>query len=163
MCGVGRGRHGPPVRATDRAGEETRGPGRMKAIAIALLGHRDDNVRCLARGLVTGKTTNRYYLSDALMDAGEQFGDLMRFEVGQQYYIETLTKYYVGKVVSCDGCELVLESAAWVASTGLMTDFMAKGKSQNLEVEIIGEIGIPIGMITAKSPWPHKLWKEPLR
>ncbi len=133
----------------------------MKAIALAFVAHRSADVRGLSRAIVAGDHQHYGLLRDALQDAGEES---MRFEVGKNYYVETLTKYYVGRVKSCDDGELVLDSAAWIASTGMMTEFMRDGKAQHLEVEILGDgVGIPTGMITAKAPWGHKLFKEPLR
>lgn len=111
--------------------------------------------------MANGEHNAHWALRDALMDNGVE--SLMTFEIGQCYYIETLTKYYVGRVVSFDGCELTLVEASWVASTGLMTDFVRTGKPQNLEVEVIGDISLPVGMITAKMPWKHNPWKEPVR
>lgn len=133
----------------------------MRSVALAFIAHRSSDVRGLSQAIVDGDHQHYGLLRDALMDAGEEH---MRFEVGSCYYIETLTKYYVGRVKSCDGGELVLDGAAWIASTGMMTEFMKSGKSQHLEVEIVGDdFGIPVGMITAKCPWPRKLFKEPVR
>ena len=133
----------------------------MKTIALAFLAHRSSDVRGLSRAIMDGAHQHYGLLRDALMDAGEE---TMRFDVGECYYVETLTKYYVGRVKSCDGGELVLDDAAWIASTGMMTEFMRTGKAQHLEVEILGnDFGVPIGMITAKAPWPRKPFKEPVR
>lgn len=133
----------------------------MRSIALAFIAHRSVDVRGLSQAIVEGEHVPYGLIADALLDAGEQ---VMRFEIGECYYVETLTKYYVGRVKSYEGGELVLDDAAWIASTGMMTEFMKSGESQHLEVEILGnDFGIPMGMITAKAPWPRKLFKEPIR
>jgi hypothetical protein len=133
----------------------------VKAFALAFVAHRSADVRGLAGAIADGAHQNYGLLRDALMDAGEE---TMRFEVGQLYYVETLTKYYVGRVKSCDGGELVLDQAAWVSDTGLMTEFLRDGKNQHTEVEVLGDdFGIPVGMITAKAPWPHKPFLKAVR
>jgi hypothetical protein len=46
------------------------------------------------------------------------------WNVGDCYYIETVTKYFTGRLVCIDGPELILEDVAWIASTGRFADSM---------------------------------------
>lgn len=126
----------------------------------ALIGSRSSNLSGLARSMVYGPDRPFYALNDALIEAGEQ---IVNFEIGKNYYIETLTKYWVGKVVSLSATEVVLQGAAWIADTGLFTDFLRDGKAQNLEVEIVGDWQIPVALITGASPWKHKLFTSVIR
>ena len=79
-------------------------------------------------------------------------------QIGQKYYVRTLTDHWVGKVVAVSAPFLVcLEEASWVADSGRLGEFMAKGKAANMEIE-------PVGTVTVRwesfLPWPHKLFKE---
>ena len=74
--------------------------------------------------------------------------------------IETVTKFYVGKVVDLLQQELVLTDAAWVADTGRYNEFLAKGDGgQSTEFEPCpdGPIAIGRGSIVSAIPFHFPL------
>lgn len=85
---------------------------------------------------------------------------MVTFEIGAKVYVETLTKYYVGRVVECTPMQLNLAEASWIEETGRMGQFMRTGRADGMAVEAIGDYQIPAHMITGAAPWPHKLFKE---
>src|SRR3990167_1086034 len=56
------------------------------------------------------------------------------YQVGQVYFIRTVTHYFTGKLVKVTAQELVLTDAAWIADTGRLADALTKGGTFN-EVE----------------------------
>jgi hypothetical protein len=40
------------------------------------------------------------------------------WQIGEKYFIRSVTYHYVGRLVSIDDKELVLEAASWVADSG---------------------------------------------
>ena len=71
------------------------------------------------------------------------------YVVGQQIYIETVTKYYAGTLVAVTDQEFVLEDAAWIADTGRFHEFCVKFNPT--ECEPCGNITVGRGgMIATK-------------
>ncbi|MHC4463688.1 MAG: hypothetical protein ACYS30_19990 [Planctomycetota bacterium] len=71
--------------------------------------------------------------------------------IGQAYHIETVTKYWTGRLVAVYPDELIFEDAAWVASTGRYADFFSAGPD---EVEPVpGPVGIGRGAIASWQEW----------
>ena len=74
--------------------------------------------------------------------------------------IETVTKYYVGEVVSVCPQDIVLHDACWVANTGRYHQFLATGDGGNTtELEPCRD-GIAIigrGSIVCAQPYDHGL------
>ena len=56
------------------------------------------------------------------------------WEIGQPYYIATVTHHYHGVLVDVTDHELVLSGAAWIADDGRFSPFI-KGNSDPREVE----------------------------
>lgn len=82
----------------------------------------------------------------------------MQFQVGEKYFVRTVTDYWVGRLVSVDGpYTLTLTDAAWVANTGRLSEFVGRGWAEGAEVE-------PVGRVTcqwlAVLPWSHDLFPE---
>lgn len=104
------------------------------------------------------KTGERDPLAD-LFQEGEV--RVLTFEVGEAVFVETLTKYYTGRVLSFTPTELVLADAAWVDDTGRLNEFLRTGKASGLSVEpYIDPVHVPAHMITNKTAWRHKLFRE---
>lgn len=61
----------------------------------------------------------------------------MKLEEGQAYYVETVSKYWIGRLVSVDGPYTVtLTDVCWVPDTGRFHEFLANGRaSANTEFE----------------------------
>ena len=78
--------------------------------------------------------------------------------IGQAYHVETVTKYWTGRLVAVYDSELILEDAAWIAHTGRYADFFENGPE---EVEPVpGPVGISRGAIVAWQEWPIALPRE---
>lgn len=99
---------------------------------------------------------------DMLLDAmDEERIKIMNLKVGQAYYFETFSKYWLGKVESVSPTEVVLTGASWVPDTGRFHEFFKNGSTQNTEIE---PILVPAGRMTLQScyitmcvEWPHDL------
>lgn len=56
------------------------------------------------------------------------------WEVGENYFIRTVTLYYTGKISAVTENEIILEKAAWIADTGRFTEAMKTGEFNEVEV-----------------------------
>ena len=56
------------------------------------------------------------------------------FEIGEFYFIRTVTNYFHGRLVEVTFTEFILLEAAWIADTGRFHQFVT-GKAQPNEVE----------------------------
>lgn len=84
----------------------------------------------------------------------ENFGII---KIGQAYFVRTLSDHWVGRVVAQLPFTLVLEEAAWVASSGRLHEFMAHGQAAGMEVEYVGTVQVTNAV--AVLPWPFPLLK----
>jgi hypothetical protein len=55
------------------------------------------------------------------------------WEVGENYFIRTVTHHFTGKLVAVHAGELVLEQAAWIADDGRFADAVSKGAFNEVE------------------------------
>lgn len=85
---------------------------------------------------------------------------MMTFKPGEKVFVETFGKHYLGRVRSADLTTVTLEEASWVADSGRFGTFLKIGRSDGMEVELIGEFELQIMYISAKYPWAHELPKE---
>ena len=83
----------------------------------------------------------------------------MKLEPGQCYFVRTITDYWIGRLVEVGPLHVTLENAAWIASTGRLSDFVKNGKADNMEVEPVGTIMCSLSG-SAVLPWPHKLFDK---
>lgn len=68
------------------------------------------------------------------------------YNLGKNYFIQTVTHYYVGTLLQVTESELVLENASWVGDTGRFTDFFKKGVDNlSLEVELFPKGSVIVG------------------
>jgi hypothetical protein len=79
------------------------------------------------------------------------------YQVGQPYFIRTVTHYYTGKVEKVCAKELVLSSAAWIADTGRFHDALKTGKLNEVEPFPGGEVIIGRGAVIDATRWQHDL------
>ena len=77
------------------------------------------------------------------------------YKIGKNYFVQTVTHYYTGKLVKVFPGELVLSAAAWIADTGRLTQALEKGVFD--EVELVGDIIISRGAIVTAAVFPHDL------
>jgi hypothetical protein len=75
---------------------------------------------------------------------------------GERYFIRTVTMYYVGKLVSIDDLEIVLENVSWVADTGQFSEALKTGKMQSVEPFPKGLVCVGRRALIDASPWKHK-------
>lgn len=98
-----------------------------------------------------------YIRADSIpvISAKKAFGDNPHpptpYTVGLQWFIQTVTHYYIGTLIAVTQGELVLEDAAWIADTGRFNEFF-KGKKAS-ELEPCGPLAIiNRGAIVAAMP-----------
>lgn len=98
----------------------------------------------------------------SLKDLLEAFGEKKRpvpFEVGEKYFIRTVTYFATGKVKKITGDFLELEDAAWIADTGRFRQAIMDGVLNEVEpVEV--PMFINMASITDAFVWKHKLPRE---
>ncbi len=84
-----------------------------------------------------------------------------QFQVGSNYFVRTVTDYWLGKLVSVDGpYTITLTEFAWIAGTGRLGEFLKQGRADGMEVE-----AAPDGMThtvqwLTVTTWPHPLLRE---
>lgn len=132
-------------------------------VLMCLMNRPSQNTRDMARACdeLGGEARFRILTLDAMAEEGDS--TIMTFNEGECYFIETLTKYWVGRIKSATATELFLTDASWIADTGLMADFIRTGRAQHLNVEPVGDWQVPVAIITGAGVWKHKLFKEPVR
>lgn len=81
------------------------------------------------------------------------------FQVGEAYFIRTVTYFATGKVKAVTGQFLVLEDAAWIADTGRFSDALAKGVMSEVEPVNV-DMFVNTASITDAFPWEHALPRE---
>lgn len=82
--------------------------------------------------------------------------NVLPLEVGQNYFLRTVTLYYTGKLKALYPDALVLSDAAWVADTGRFYDFLKNGKPNEVE-PFVDDVIIPLGSIIDITSWAHEL------
>ena len=55
------------------------------------------------------------------------------WEIGEKYFIRTVTMHLVGKLIAVTDKELVLENASWIADSGRFHDALKSGKFDEVE------------------------------
>jgi hypothetical protein len=81
------------------------------------------------------------------------------FEVGEAYFIRTVTYFATGRVKAIVGNFLVLEDAAWIADTGRFREAIMKGILSEVEpVEV--DMFVNVASITDAFDWKHRLPRE---
>lgn len=78
------------------------------------------------------------------------------FEIGEAYFIRTVTYFATGRVKDIVGRFLVLEDCAWIADTGRFSDAMVNGIMDEVE-PIGGDMFVNTNSITDAFPWSHDL------
>jgi hypothetical protein len=97
-------------------------------------------------------------VSDVWKQEGWARGNGMDLEVGKNYFVRTVTDYWLGELVSVDGpYTLTLRKASWVADSGRLHVFMREGQAPNMEIEPVGVVSC---QWVAVLPWPHRLLTE---
>ena len=74
-------------------------------------------------------------------------GDFIPFEIGAVYLIRTVTMIQVGRIVAASKQYVMLEDAAWVASTGRFADALKNWEFSEVEPFPDGIVGVSTGSI----------------
>ena len=78
------------------------------------------------------------------------------YEVGQNYLVETVTKYFLGKLVRVTEQELLLDEASWIADTGRYNECLRDGVANEVE-PCPGSVIVGRGAIVSASLWTSPL------
>jgi hypothetical protein len=70
------------------------------------------------------------------------------YKIGQAYLIETVTKYFTGRLMAAHADELVITEAAWISDTGRYSQAVKSGDFSEVE-PIDGPVIISRGSIVA--------------
>lgn len=90
-------------------------------------------------------------------------GKEIPFEVGEKYFIRTVTYHSTGKLKAVVGNFLILEKGAWIADSGRLSDSLKKGfdKQESSEIEPYEmEWMINVNSIVDACVYPYKLPDE---
>lgn len=77
-------------------------------------------------------------------------------ELHKNYFIRTVTMYYVGKLIDMNDVCVVLSGASWIPDTGRFHDFLKTGVANEVE-PFISNVVIPISGIIDVTEWNHPL------
>jgi hypothetical protein len=86
-------------------------------------------------------------------------GDTHPYQIGENYFIRTVTFFYTGKLIRVTSKEIVLENAAWIADTGRFMDAIKTGKLNEVE-PFQDDVIIGRGAIVDATVWKHALPRE---
>lgn len=85
-------------------------------------------------------------------------------EKSDAVFIRTVTHYFIGIVVEYNKRWIALTRASWVADTGRLSEFLAKGTADHTTIEVYpgqGNALISVGAIVDVIPWVHELPTAP--
>lgn len=88
---------------------------------------------------------------------------MQNFRIGEKIFIRTVTYFHVGEVVDQNDKFVALKNCSWVADTRRFSEFLEKGKTVGMEVEVFPPadiIRIAIAGIIDVSPWNHDLFEK---
>lgn len=69
------------------------------------------------------------------------------FEIGENYFVRSVTHYYTGRLIEVFDTELVLEDVAWIADTGRYADALKSGDFSEVEPYPSGSVILGRGAI----------------
>jgi len=81
------------------------------------------------------------------------------FQLGQCYFIRTVTYHATGRLESITDTDLVLRDAAWIASSGRFMQAIRDGELSEVE-PLPDKMIISRGAIVDAFPWTHALPRE---
>ena len=85
---------------------------------------------------------------------------LLPLEVGANYFISTVTKYYTGRLVRFDDTSLTIVDASWIADTGRFADAIKSFNFSEVEPypdgeEVIIPMQVGVDFFKSKSSLPR--------
>lgn len=81
------------------------------------------------------------------------------YEIGQNYFVRTVTYHYTGRLIGVTSTDIVLADAAWVADSGRFANALATGELSEVEVYPDAVI-IQRTAIVDSCLWNHSLPRE---
>lgn len=81
------------------------------------------------------------------------------YEVGKNYFVCTVTRYFTGHLIAIYKNELVFKDAAWIAETGRYADALKSGLFKEIE-PVEQNLIIHRAAIVDACEWNHKLPRE---
>lgn len=81
------------------------------------------------------------------------------FEVGECYYIRTVTHHQTGRVKKIVGDFLVLEDAAWIADSGRWKDAIESGNLNEVE-PVECDVFVNMTSVIDAYEWSHRLPRQ---
>ena len=78
------------------------------------------------------------------------------FEVGEKYFIRTVTNYFTGSVVAVVDGFVCLECAAWIPDTGRFFDALSSAELREVE-PYVDNVFVSIAAIVDFTKWHHDL------
>ena len=69
------------------------------------------------------------------------------FNIGQGYFIRTVTHYYTGRIAEVYDNEVVLRDAAWIPDTGRFANALSESLFEEVEPFPVGDVIIGRGSI----------------
>jgi len=94
----------------------------------------------------------------ALENKNEIKNDLP-FEIGEKYFVRTVTHYVVGELKEITGGFLIFSNASWIADSGRFNEAIKNGTLNEVE-PIKGRYIVAIGSIVDAFDWVHNLPTE---
>lgn len=84
--------------------------------------------------------------------------DDSHWEIGEAYFIRTVTHHYTGRLIKVTPKELVIEDAAWIADDGRFAQFVADGEANEVEpYPDKAKVIIGRGALLDAVKWTHAL------
>lgn len=83
------------------------------------------------------------------------------YEIGACYLVETVTKYFTGRLIYVGPHEIALTEAAWIVDTDRYADAMRTGNLSEIEPYPDGcAVTIGRSAIVSATQWLHKLPRD---
>ena len=79
------------------------------------------------------------------------------YEIGQNYFIRTVTNYFTGTLLWVGNQELLLDNVSWIADTGRFSNALKEGKLNEVEPFPEGHVIIGRGSIIDATPWQFSI------
>jgi hypothetical protein len=80
-------------------------------------------------------------------------------QVGEKYFVRTVTYHYTGRIAKITPTDIVLDDAAWIADSGRFAKALESGELSEVE-PFPGRCIISRAAIVDASPWHHDLPRE---
>ncbi len=78
------------------------------------------------------------------------------YEIGESYFIRTVTHHYTGRLIKVYKNELVFKEAAWIADDGRFHDALKTGEFNEVE-PFVNDVILGRGAILDATKFHHKL------